>query len=69
MAGFYETAMGFINSPPGVLIAGGAFGGMVWKFFERVEAGLTARTKFEIAVWLVGVELGKTISPWPLTFT
>jgi len=28
--------------------------GIVWKFFERVEAVLKEQTKLEIAVWLVG---------------
>jgi hypothetical protein len=43
--------------------------GIVWKFFERVEAVLTDQTKFEIAVWLVGVEpFGPKMEPWPETF-
>src|SRR5580704_12663168 len=58
-----------INSPPGQLIAGGVLAGIVWKFFERVEAVLTDSTKFEIAVWLVGVKIGQKIEPWPATFT
>jgi hypothetical protein len=33
------------------LVAGG-LAGIVWKFFERVEAVLTDETKLEIAVWL-----------------
>lgn len=49
-----------IGLPPmvGQLAAGGALAGIVWKFFERVEAVLTDATKFEIAVWLVGVNAG-----------
>jgi hypothetical protein len=49
------TITKLINSPPGQLAAGGVLAGIVWKFFERVEAVLTDQTKFEIAVWLVGV--------------
>jgi len=58
----------FINSPPGKLAAGGVLAGTVWKIFERVEAVLTDTTKFEIAVWLVGVDLGRETEPWPATF-
>lgn len=32
-----------INSPPGQLAAGGVLAGIVWKFFERVEAVLTVQ--------------------------
>ena len=35
----------FINSPPGQLAAGGVLAGIVWKFFERVEAVLKDDTK------------------------
>jgi hypothetical protein len=58
----------FINSPPGVLAAGGVLAGIVWKAFERVEAVLTDQTKFEIAVWLVGVRVSQRVEPWPDTF-
>jgi hypothetical protein len=51
----------FINSPPGQLLAGATLAGIVWKFFERVEAVLTDQTKFEIAVWLVGVKVGPDV--------
>jgi hypothetical protein len=57
----------FINSPPGQLTAGAALAGLVWKFFERVEAVLTEQTKFEIAVWLVGIDMKNKV-PWPETF-
>jgi hypothetical protein len=50
------TLTRLINSPSGVLAAGAALAGIVWKFFERVEAVLPDQTKLEIAVWLV--ELG-----------
>ena len=43
-----------VESPPGQLAAGGVLAGIVWKFFERVEAVLTDDTKLEIAVWLLG---------------
>jgi len=46
------TITNLIQSPPGQLAAGGVLAGIVWKFFERVEAVLTDATKFEIAVWL-----------------
>jgi hypothetical protein len=58
----------FVNSPGGVIAAGAVLAGIVWKFFERVEAVLAEQTKFEIAVWLVGVEIGQRIEPWPETF-
>jgi hypothetical protein len=58
----------FVNSPGGVLTAGAVLAGLVWKFFERVEAVLTEQTKFEIAVWLVGAEIGKKVTPWLQVF-
>jgi|SRR5579862_6674619 len=62
------TITKIINSPPGQLAAGGVLAGIVWKFFERVEAVLTDQTKLEIAVWLVGVKVGQKVEPWPETF-
>jgi hypothetical protein len=59
------TITNLIQSPPGQLAAGAALAGIVWKFFERVEAVLTDQTKLEIAVWLVGVKVGQKIEPWP----
>jgi hypothetical protein len=47
------TITRLIQSPPGQLAAGGVLAGIVWKFFERVEAVLTETTKLEIAVWLL----------------
>src|ERR1035441_5102427 len=64
----FDTITKLINSPPGQIVAGAGLAGIVWKLFERVEAVLTDVTKFEIAVWLVGVEVGKTVQPWPQTF-
>ncbi len=64
MADTFTTITTFINSPPGQLAAGGVLGGIVWKFFERVEALLTDRAKFEIAVWLVGVKVGQGVEPF-----
>jgi hypothetical protein len=37
MADAFTTITNLINSPPGVLVAGGVLAGIVWKFFERVE--------------------------------
>jgi hypothetical protein len=63
------TITKLINSPPGQLAAGGVLAGIVWKFFERVEAVLTDQTKLEIAVWLLGRKK-RTSTPqnWPDTF-
>lgn len=64
-----DTLTKLINSPPGVLVAGGVLAGIVWRFFERVEAVLTDQTKLEIAVWLVGrKKFGPKVQPWPDTF-
>ena len=63
------TITNLINSPPGQLVAGGVLAGIVWKFFERVEAVLNEDTKLEIAVWLLGVKVGKKVQSWPNTFT
>jgi hypothetical protein len=52
-----DTITQLIQSPPGQLAAGGVLGGIVWKFFARVEAVLTENTKLEIAVWLLGVKV------------
>lgn len=56
--------------PPvvGQLVAGAALAGIVWKFFERVEAMLTDDAKLEIAIWLLGrKKFGPKIQPWPRT--
>jgi hypothetical protein len=37
-----------IQSPPGQLAAGGVLAGIVWKFFERVEAVLKNNMKVSI---------------------
>src|ERR1017187_6035012 len=64
-----DTITKIINSPPGQLAAGGVLAGIVWKFFERVEAVLTDQTKLEIAVWLLGGKVGgPKVQPWPDTF-
>ena len=62
------TITNFINSPPGQLVAGGVLAGIVWKFFERVEAVLNEDTKLEIAVWLLRVKVGEKVDQWPDTF-
>ena len=66
--GVFDSITKIINSPPGQLVAGGVLAGIVWKFFERVEAVLTDQTKLEIAVWLFGVKVGQKVEPWPATF-
>lgn len=69
MSDALTTITKLINSPPGQLAAGGVLAGIVWKFFERVEAVLTDQTKLEIAVWLVGrKKFGPKVQPWPETF-
>jgi hypothetical protein len=67
-ASVLDTITKLIQSPPGHLVAGGVLAGIVWKFFERVEAVLTDQTKLEIAVWLLGVKVGQKAEPWPETF-
>jgi hypothetical protein len=53
----FDTVTKFINSPPGVLVAGGVLATIVWKFFERVEAVLNENTKLEIAIWLLDIKV------------
>jgi len=48
MADVLDTIQKLINSPPGQLAAGGVLAGVVWKFFERIEAVLTDNTKLEL---------------------
>ena len=67
-ADVFDTIAKLINSPPGQLAAGAVLAGIVWKFFERVESVLTDQTKFEIAVWLVGVKAGEKVEPVAETF-
>ena len=67
------TITKLINSPPGQLAAGGVLAGIVWKFFERVEAVLTDQTKLEISRWLrvknveTGIVAAEAVN-WPVTF-
>src|ERR1700677_1973595 len=68
MSNALDTITKLIQSPPGQLAAGGVLAGIVWKFFERVEAVLTENTKLEIALWLLGVKVGQKVEPWPDTF-
>jgi hypothetical protein len=69
MADALTTLTKIINSPPGQLAAGGVLAGIVWKFFERVEAVLTDNTKLEIAVWLLDrKKLTPKFQSWPNTF-
>jgi hypothetical protein len=67
------TITKLINSPPGQLAAGGVLAGIVWKFFERVEAVLTDQTKSEIARWirvrsLETAIIADDVENWPETF-
>lgn len=68
MSDILTTITKIINSPPGQLAAGGVLAGIVWKFFERVEAVLTDQTKLEIAVWLVELTPFHSAYRWPVTF-
>jgi len=69
MPDIFDSIAKLINSPPGQLAAGGVLAGIVWKFFERVEAVLPDITKFEIAVWLVGrKKVGPRLNSWTETF-
>jgi hypothetical protein len=52
----------------GQVLAGGVLAGIVWVFFWRVEAVLREDTKLEVALWLVGIEIGKKFESWPHTF-
>lgn len=63
-----EAVQDFINKPPGQLAAGAVIFGVVSKFFEKVDNGLADTTKFEIALWLVGVNVTDQVRPWPATF-
>jgi hypothetical protein len=68
-----DTVAKYINSPPGQLAAGGVLAGIVWKFFERVEAVLTDQAKKEIAHWLRVKNWESTVlieeyANWPETF-
>lgn len=66
----FDTIAKLINSPPGQLAAGAVLAGIVWKFFEQVEAVLTNDTKLEIAVWLLDRKpLTPRLQSWPDTFT
>jgi ligand-binding SRPBCC domain-containing protein len=63
---FFDSFTTFINSPPVQVAAGSVPAGIVWKFFERVEAVLNDETKLKIAMWLLGVEIGRTVESWPV---
>ena len=58
-----------INSPPGQLVAGAALAGIVWKFFERVEAVLYDDTKLEVALWLWDIKTTEKAQKWSLALT
>jgi hypothetical protein len=64
-----DAIQSFVNAPPGQVVAGSILAGIVWKFFEKIENVLSDETKFEIAVWLVGVEAERKVYSWPATFS
>lgn len=68
MADVLTAISNFISSPPGQLTAGAVACGMVWKFFDKVEDKLNDDTKLKIAIWLLGVKIGRQFEPWPETF-
>ncbi len=68
MKDFADAVQRFVDSPPGLLTAGGVLAGITWKFFEKVESILSDQTKLEIAGWLRGVDVEKKVEPWPETF-
>jgi hypothetical protein len=64
MAG--DALTNFINSPPGVFVAGGVLYGIVWRCFAGVESLLKPDAKLSIALWILE---RKPLSPsWPGTF-
>jgi len=62
------TFTNLINSPHGQLVAGSVLAGIVWKFFERVEAVLNEQTKKEIGDWLLDARTAEKVRTWPDTF-
>jgi hypothetical protein len=55
-----------MTKPPNELLAGSVLFSLVYGSFFFVEALLYDRTKFEIALWLVGISAERTV-PWPDT--
>jgi hypothetical protein len=50
-------------------VVGGLFlGGTIWVFFSFADSILTEMAKFEIAVWLVGLNSAQYFHSWPDTF-
>jgi hypothetical protein len=68
MGNALTTFTDFVIKPSAPFAAGIVLFGAVWGFFKGVESVLTDQTKFEIAVWLVGVKAGQKLEPWPETF-
>jgi hypothetical protein len=63
-----DTLTKLIQTPPRSLIAGTVLFGLVWGLFRGIESVLADDTKFEIAVWLVGVKpIGSKIKAWSKT--
>ena len=61
------TITTFINSPPGVLVAGATLGGIVWTFSEKLDGILKDRAKRPVADWLLGLEPEQTARGWQRT--
>ena len=49
-------------------VAGGALAMIVFGFFSWVECLLKPTVRVDIAGWLVGLEVGQKLEPWPNTF-
>jgi hypothetical protein len=56
-----------VNSPPGVMAAGIALGGLFWKAFKSVGDVLNLTTNLQIAVWLLD-HGGHAAKSWRSTF-
>jgi hypothetical protein len=45
-----------------ILALGAGLGTFTWKAFEMVEGAITADTKLEIAIWLLGIEISPKLT-------
>ena len=52
-----------IQSPPGVLVAGAALAGIVWKFFDRVEVTANKDRRLKVTEWLSNVTIMPSDKP------
>ena len=57
---FVDAVSKLVSTPPAHVALCGLLAGGVWKFFTFIEGLLTENSKFEIAVWLVGVNTSST---------